>query len=84
MNFNECLIECCKNTELVNQFNRLQGTNISFQDKRVPIEKMIDETTGYDNPFKNSHEDMMKFFDFVFEYVWLPLVYENENIVNVN
>lgn len=79
MTFSEVLIECCLNKELVKQFNRLCGTNLSFEDNRKPIERMIDEATGYQNPFKNNKEDLFKFFDFVLECVWIPLIIEDNN-----
>jgi hypothetical protein len=76
MTFQDCLLECCQNDELVAQFNRLQGTNLSFKDKRAPIEVMVDKATGYPYPFHNKPEEMRRFISFCFEYVWLPLKYE--------
>ncbi len=75
MDFQDCLIECCQNDELVKEFNRLSNTSLDFHDRRVPIEKMIDEATGYNNPFKNKHEEMQQFISFCFESIWLPFGY---------
>jgi hypothetical protein len=75
MDFHDCLIECCQNDELVKQFNRLSNTTLSFKDKRAPIEKMIDDATGYNNPFKNKSEEMQQFISFCLECVWLPFIY---------
>lgn len=79
MNFQDCLTECCKHTELIKQFDRLQGTHLMrvFHDTRPPIVKMIDESTGYQKELdKQAHEDMQKFIGFVFECIWMPLVSE--------
>ena len=74
MNFQDCLVECCLNEHLVKEFNRLSNTTLSFKDRRAPIEKMIDDATGYNNPFKNKPEEMQQFISFCFECVWLPLI----------
>ena len=73
MNFSEIAIECIGNSELVKNFNRLTGCNIGV-DKRVPIEKMIDEATGYQWGF----EDMEKFIAFVFDCIWLSLIIKEQ------
>ena len=75
MKFEDCLVECCLNEHLVKEFNRLSNTTLDFRDRRKPIEKMIDDATGYNNPFKNKLEEMQQFISFCFEFVWLPLVY---------
>lgn len=74
MDFKDCFIECCKHDELVKEFNRLSGTNISFKDKRTPIEIMVDKATGYPYPFKNKDDEIKQFINFCFECVWLPLL----------
>ena len=74
MKFEDCLLECCLNQNLVKEFNRLSGAHLSFRDTRAPIEKMIDDATGYNNPFKNKPEEMQAFISFCFEFVWLPLL----------
>lgn len=70
MNFQEVAIECIRTPALVSEFNRLTGSKLGI-DTRMPIEKMIDEATGYKDP---ETEDMRKFVAFVFEVIWMPLV----------
>jgi len=84
MTFQECVLECAANTELIKQFDRLQGSNLSRvlipqKVNRAPIERMIDEATGY-NPIMSNmdeqfHKEFQEFIFFVFEYIWLPLCY---------
>ncbi len=76
MNFQDCLLECCMNESLVKEFNHLSGTILDFYDRRIPIEKIIDDAAGYNNLFKNKPEEMQQFISFCFEFVWLPLVGE--------
>ena len=77
MKFQDCLIECCQNDELVKEFNRLSNTNLNFKDRRAPIEKMIDEATGYNNPFKNKSVETQRFISFCFECIWISLAIEH-------
>jgi len=70
MNFQEVAIECIRTPELVMEFNRLTGSKLGI-DNRAPIERMIDEATGYINP---ETEDVRKFVNFVIEFIWLPLL----------
>lgn len=79
MNFQDCLIECCLNENLVKAFNRLSNTTLDFQDKRKPIERMIDASTGYPYPFKNKSDEMQQFISFCFECIWIPLVISKED-----
>ncbi len=79
MRFLDVLTECASHDALVKEFNRLSKTNLCFHDKRKPIEKMVDDATGYTNIFNNNHEEMQKFISFVFEYIWLPLISEEQN-----
>ncbi len=77
MTFNDCALECCKQSELIRQFDRLSGTNVMqiFYDKRAPITRMIDEATGYQKELdRKAHEDMQMFLCFIFECVYMPLV----------
>ena len=69
MNFQEVVIECIRTPGFVNAFNRLTGSKLGI-DTRTPIEKMIDEATGYIDP---QTEDLRKFVAFVFEVIWLRL-----------
>jgi hypothetical protein len=75
MIFQDCLIECCHNQELIKQFNRLAGTNVLAIDTRPPVVKMIDEATGYQKVLdEKATEDLKAFTVFVFECVWMPLI----------
>jgi hypothetical protein len=75
--FEDCVKECCRNSELVKQFDRLRGTNLSrilIADTRAPIIKMIDESTGYDKVLEEkAHKEMSMFIEFCYECVWLRL-----------
>ena len=77
--FSDCLVECAMNKEFIANFNRLMKCNVSFEDKRHPIEKMIDEATKNPVPYKieNKDDEMMKFVYFVWECVWSRLQLEN-------
>ena len=76
--FKDCILECCQTEQLVTEFNRLTGRRLSFVDKRLPIERMIDQATGYDKAAESAkHEDMQAFISFVFVCVWLPLLLES-------
>jgi hypothetical protein len=44
MTFEECVLDCAANKELVYEFDRLTGHNLSM--KGSPIVLMIDEATG--------------------------------------
>ena len=73
MTFADAVVECARNDQFVAEFNRLTGSNLSFQDRRAPIEIMIDESTGYPHPFKCDKSELHTFFDFVYEFIWLRL-----------
>ena len=66
MTFEGLLVECCLNEHLVKEFNRLYGCSLSFKDTRAPIERMIDDATSYNNPFKNKSDEMQQFISFCF------------------
>lgn len=71
MNFLEVAKECIGTPELVKEFNRLYGCGLGV-DRRAPIERMIDEATGY--PYgAATKDDLGKFVAFVYEFIWLPL-----------
>jgi hypothetical protein len=44
MTFEECIIECAKNQELIKEFDRLVGTNLQL--KGAPIELAVDKATA--------------------------------------
>lgn len=65
MTFAECLLECAGNTELLKQFDRLHGSNLS--NDAAPINTMIDKSTGlYDL-------HLADFANFVYDVVWRRL-----------
>ena len=66
MTFEQCLLECARVPELLREFDRLHGTNLQL--KGPPIILMVDEATG------KQREDMAKFIEFVWKYVWSPLL----------
>lgn len=67
MTFEECVIECAKNRELVENFDRLTGSTLSQVGHRAPLDQMIDEATGRDA------ESCRRFIAFVWECVWTRL-----------
>lgn len=72
MNFEECLMECASQPELVQQFNRLTGSNLG--EKRSPIDIMVDNATGYENIVAaQQNEQCARFVEFVYNCVWLRL-----------
>lgn len=65
----ETIQEAINNPDLVAQYERLKKVKL-FQ-KRTPIETLIDEATGYHGL---NEKDLKEFFDFVRDYIWLPLL----------
>lgn len=63
ISFYQCIMECAQVPELVENFDRLNHTNLSR--KGHPINVMIDEATG------KFHADMEAFIEFVWECVFL-------------
>lgn len=65
LTFFDVLTECIGNRELVGEFDRLSGSNLSG--RGAPIERMIDEATG------RNDADLAAFVNFVFECVFIRL-----------
>jgi len=66
-------IEESMNTpELIEQYERLK--KVKLFPNRSPIAMMIDEATGYHGLVEKDWKD---FFDFVRDYIWLPVVLQN-------
>jgi len=65
MTFEDCLTKCVGNKELVQQFDRLTGSNLCHQG--VPVDLAVDKATG------RIDSEFMNFVDFVFEFVYMPL-----------
>lgn len=66
MTFPDCVLECSRNRDLIAQFDRLTGSNLSL--KGAPIELMVDEATG------KLADDVRQFTAFVYDVVWLTLI----------
>jgi hypothetical protein len=65
MTFEECVLYCAKQPELVREFDRLSGTSLGKP--RSGLDAMIDEATG------KQDDDMAKFVAFVTWAVWAPM-----------
>jgi len=80
MTFLECVHACAANRELLSEFDRLNGTNLSL--KGAPIELMVDEASG------RLADDVADFVAFVAQCIWLPMAraeraHENTRIKDV-
>lgn len=74
MNFHDCLMECAKTPDLVEQFNRLTGRQLGEKLLRSPIDEMIDKATGYQEVLAAQQDDDLRaFVEFCYEYVWARL-----------
>ena len=65
--YNECLMAVAGNAELVREYDRLCGTDLSHIGTRSPLVAMIDEATGYER------DTLLQFMVFVFECIYLTL-----------
>lgn len=63
VSFIECLNECL-HSDLVKEWERLFGKKLVAAN---PLDRMIDEATGYDMAI------MIEFADFVYQYVFLTM-----------
>lgn len=66
--FPDVLARCAATPELVSEFDRLTGTSLSKIGFRSPIDHMIDEATGFER------DQLRQFVQFVFRYVYVPLL----------
>lgn len=66
--FENACAECISTDGFVQEFNRLGGYHLG--ERRDGITVAIDKACWYDP----DAEAMAAFVDFVYEYVWLPLV----------
>jgi len=66
--FLACLREAAKHKELIAEFDRLSGSNLSR--KGPPIATMIDDATG------RTAAEVRLFAEFVYEYVYLRIAPE--------
>lgn len=77
MKFIDVLTEAITTPGLVKEFDRLWGTSISKTVHRKPIEIAIDQATGYDKHLKKKRDkEMQEFVNFVFEFIYIPLIKE--------
>lgn len=65
MTFHDCVIACAGQAELVAEFDRLTGHNLSL--KGSPLDLEIDKATG------RLEEGMRDFVGFVYECIWARL-----------
>lgn len=63
LTFADCLYCCAREPYLVENFDRLHGTNLSL--KGAPLDLAIDQATG------RLDSDMEKFIEFCWEFVFL-------------
>jgi hypothetical protein len=66
MNFQQTLMHCAANKDLIENFDRLRGTNLSRRGS--PLALAIDDSTG------RTDADLKLFVDFVRTYVYMPLL----------
>lgn len=74
LTFEQCVLECSANAELVAQFNRLTGCTLGQSLRRSPLDVAIDDATGFSG---ESVDAMEAFVTFVYDCVWLPLLASN-------
>lgn len=62
MTFKECVDECLKDRELIAEFDRLTGSNLSLKGSNLDVQ--IDLASG------RYPLELRKFFQFVHDVVW--------------
>lgn len=68
----DTVFQCYENEQFVAEYNRL--TNSNFREVKTPLEQMIDVETG------KTSDEILKFLDFVFEFVVIPVLLKKEKI----
>ncbi len=63
--FEVCLKEAISLPAFVKEFNRLSGCQLGIDDRK-PIERMIDESTGYQKVLSEKQEEYMRQFAFLY------------------
>lgn len=71
LTFERVLAETAATEELVSEWDRLTGYRLRALGRRSPIERMVDDASGY-------HADQMReiardFIEFVYNCVWMRL-----------
>ena len=75
MNFLETVEYCMGVPEFVENFNRLSGHTLGESIKLSPIERMVDDASGF-NP---EAENIKAFMDFVHEFVWIRVTHDQHS-----
>ncbi len=70
MTFIETVRICLKTPELVSEYDRLRGSNLSR--KGTGLDLLIDDSTG------RTKDEMRGFVQFVWEHIWTPCVSQQE------
>lgn len=70
--FRQCVETCWHNQTFMHEYRRLSGHALGL-DKRTPLDRMIDQASGYVPPPLDDAE-MHAFFEFVRDYIWMPVV----------
>lgn len=68
----DAVIKCYENKQFIAEYNSL--TNSNFREVKTPLEQMIDIETG------KTSDEILKFIDFVFKFVVIPVLLDKENI----
>ncbi len=66
MSFADVIRAAVDNQELLKEYDRLSGTNLSM--RGTPLDIIIDEATG------RVEAEIPDFVDFVYNAIWLPLL----------
>lgn len=74
VDFQGAVTECLMNRDFIREFNRLYDTNIAIREMaRTPLDRLIDEACKVP-PIIWTDKERETFFQFVMQFVWLPLV----------
>jgi hypothetical protein len=65
--FKRCLVDASRMSEFVENFDRLCGCNVGNLGKGTPIDRMIDEASGFND------DQLRKFAEFVHDTVYMRL-----------
>lgn len=73
--FEQAVRETYSNQEFMREYRRLKpGCKLGLSDTRKPIERMIDEACGRPAPEAPTNDEWFEFFNFVRDYVWMPVI----------
>lgn len=73
--FEDAVLATWNNREFMENYCRLRGakTLLAAPDSRSAIERMVDEAAGH-QPYAIDKREAHEFFEFVRDYVWLPVL----------